>query len=175
MRKHSLTFLTEDTVLQRACSGRSGLLFHICSLIGVLLLPLPSCGKWKLQWCSVVGASSQSGTQGTNVNEILWISSSAAVTAVINRQVYFQATLVRFTQPWSDLVWVEPLCRIWLRDCTTNIQQDEPVNYSSHCSAPHPLNRHVASKCPLSVEQSSVRVSQSISLSIFIHNLQLHY
>lgn len=142
--------ICEYTVLQRVCcgGGLSGLLFYICSLIGVLLLPLSSCGKWKLQRRSVVGASSQSRTQGTNVNEILWTSSSAAETAVINRQVYFQATLVRFTQPWSDLVWAEPPCGIWLQDCTTNIQQDEPVNYSLLCSAPRPSNHHVVSKCP---------------------------
>ncbi len=129
--------ISGDRVLQRACRG-SGLLLNICSLLGVLELPLSSCGNWKLPRCSVVGARlllTQSTTQGTNVNEILWTSSSAAETAVINSRCYFQAALVSFTQPRSDLVWAESLCRIWLQDCTANIQQDEPVNYSLLCPA----------------------------------------
>lgn len=86
---------------------------------------------------------SQSTTQGTNVNEILWTSSSAAETAVINSQGYFQATLVRFTQPASGLVLAEPPCWIWLQECTTNTQQDEPVNYSLFCPAPRPSSINV--------------------------------
>lgn len=87
---------------------------------------------------------SRSTTQGTNVNEILWTSSSAAETAVINSQGYFQPTLVRFTQPGSGVIWAEPLCWIWLQECTTNIQRDEPVNYSLLYPALPPSSRNLS-------------------------------
>lgn len=58
----------------------------------------------------------------TNISEILWTSSPAAETAVINSPGYFQATLVRFTQAGADLVW------LWLQDWPTSTQQSDLVN-----------------------------------------------
>lgn len=59
---------------------------------------------------------------------------------------------MRFTLAWSDLVWAEPPCGIWLQDCTTNTQQDEPVNYSLLSNYPavpsvHRTDTYCTMKC----------------------------
>lgn len=110
---------------------------------------------------------SQSTTQGTNVNEILWTSSSAAETAVINSQGYFQPTLVRFTQPGSGVIWAEPLCWIWFQECTTNIQRDEPVNYSLSSSASFRLKFKCMSRVFVHDEQGVVHLSLWVKPSFF--------
>ena len=146
-RCNSLTVpsLCLKALLSRECWGGNGpSLQHICSLIAVLELPPSSCGNCYHVLLSEQDYCPQSTTQGTNVNEILWTSSSAAETEVINSQGYFQATLVRFAQPRSERVWAQPPCGIWLQNCTANTQRDEPVNCSSLCPAPRPSNAHLS-------------------------------